>query len=84
MDDSEDLPSSGSDRVIEREETYEHETYGLVEITGIWKGVHGVDTTHEANEKDVFIVRYSANEDGKEVDELTDTLDEFLESIEWN
>lgn len=81
MGDSEDLPSSEAGKVIEREETYEHETYGLVEVTGIWKGVNGVDTTHEANEKDVFIVRYSANEDGEQVDELTDTLDEFLASL---
>ncbi|OIB59106.1 hypothetical protein [Natrialba sp. SSL1] len=81
MDGSKDLPSSGSDRVIERGDTYEHETYGVVEVTGIWKGVQGVDTTYEANEKDTFIVRYSAKEDGEQVGELTDTLDKFLESI---
>lgn len=82
MDDSDNLPSSEADKVIEREETYEHETYGIAEVTAIWKGVSGVDSTREANENDVYIVRYSANENRKEVDELTDTLDEFLKSIE--
>ena len=82
MGDSDDLPTSGADEVVERDETYEHETYGQVEVTGIWKGVHEVDTTREANEKDVFIVRYSTEESGERVDELTDTLDEFLASIE--
>ena len=82
MGDSEDLPSSGADRAIQREETYEHETYGEVTVTGIWKGVNGVDTTREVNEKDLYIVRYSANDEGEQVDELTDTLDEFLDSIE--
>jgi hypothetical protein len=81
MDDSKGPPSSRSDRVIERGEMYEHEKYGLVEVTGIWKGVKGVDTAPKANKKDVFIIRYSANENGEQVDELTDTLDEFLRSI---
>ncbi|MCU4926354.1 hypothetical protein OB905_10210 [Halobacteria archaeon AArc-dxtr1] len=82
MGDSGELPSSGADSVIERGETYEHETYGLVEVTGIWKGVNSVDTTREANEKDVYIVRYSASEDGEQIDALTDTLETFLESVE--
>ena len=82
MDDANDLPSSGADTVVEREETYEHETYGVVEVTAIWRGVSGVDSTREANENDLYIVRYSANEDDADVDDLTDTLDEFLDSIE--
>ncbi|RQG90839.1 hypothetical protein [Natrarchaeobius chitinivorans] len=82
MSNSDDLPSIGADTVIEREKTYQHETYGLVEVAGIWKGIQGVDSTREANEKDVFIVRYSTKEDGEQIDELTDTLDEFLDSIE--
>ncbi|RQG89630.1 hypothetical protein [Natrarchaeobius chitinivorans] len=82
MGESGDQPNSNSDQVVEREGTYDHELYGEVEVTGIWKGVEEVDTTRNSNEKDVYIVRYSADEDGEQVDELTDTLDEFIESIE--
>lgn len=82
MGDSEDLPGSDSDLAIERGETYDHAEHGQVEITGIWKGVEQVDKARHTDEKDVFIVRYSAEIDGEQVDELTDTLDEFLRSIE--
>jgi hypothetical protein len=77
-----DDPGSDGEQVIERGETYEHERHGDVEVTGIWKGIDEVDGTRDANENDVYIVRYSADEDGKQVDELTDTLDEFLEAVE--
>ncbi|OVE86221.1 hypothetical protein [Natronolimnobius baerhuensis] len=82
MDETTDLPSSGADTVVERGETYDHDQYGTVEVSAIWKGVNGVDTTREAVETDTYIVRYSADDDGDPVDELTDTLDEFLEAIE--
>jgi hypothetical protein len=82
MGESDEQPGSDGEQVVEREETYEHERHGEVEVTGIWKGVEEVDGTRDADENDVYIVRYSADEDGKQVDELTDTLDEFLESIE--
>ena len=77
-----DLPGSDSEQVVERGETYAHAEHGEVEVTGIWKGIEQVDKTHHTDEKDVFIVRYSAEIDGEQVDELTDTLDEFLRSIE--
>lgn len=77
-----DLPGSDSEQIVERGETYAHVEHGAVEVTGIWKGVEQVDKTHHTDEKDVFIVRYSAEIDGEQVDELTDTLDEFLRSIE--
>lgn len=82
MGDADDLATSESDRVIERGETYDHTEYGLVEVTGIWKGVEQVDTAHNTNQKDVIIVRYSAQGDGEQIDELTDTIDEFLTAIE--
>lgn len=82
MGDEDELPSASADRVIERGDSYDHERYGRVEVTGIWKGIDGVDTTREADEKDVYIVRYAAEEDGERVDELTDTLEEFLDAIE--
>lgn len=82
MDDPDDLPGPGADRVVERGETYDHAEHGHVEVTGIWKGVEEVDAARHTDEKDVFIVRYSAEINGEQVDELTDTLDEFLQAIE--
>lgn len=82
MGESDDLPSAGSEFVVEREETYTHDEHGSVTVTAIWKGIKEVDTTQTANEKDTYIVRYSANEDGEPVDELTDTLSEFVESVD--
>lgn len=81
MGDSGDLPGSDSDLVVDRGETYNHAEHGQVEVTGIWKGIEQVDTARQTNEKDVIIVRYSAEINGEEVNELTDTLDEFLQSI---
>ncbi|MFC7140064.1 hypothetical protein ACFQMA_09485 [Halosimplex aquaticum] len=82
MDGSDDLPGSDSERIIERGETYSHTKHGQIEVTGIWKGVNQVDKAHHADERDTFIVRYSAEVNGEEVDGLTDTLDEFVQYIE--
>lgn len=82
MDESDDLPGADSDLAVERGGTYEHDDHGEVEVTGIWKGVEQVDRAHRTDEKDVFIVRYSTAVDGERIDELTDTLDEFLQKIE--
>lgn len=82
MGDSDELPGSDSDMVVNRGETYNHAKHGQVEVTGIWKGVEQVDKAGHTNEKDVFIVRYSTEINGEEVDELTDTLDEFLQFVE--
>lgn len=82
MGGSDDLPGADSDRVVERGETYEHAEHGPVEVTGIWKGIEQVDRTRHTNEREVFIVRYSAELEGERVDELTDTLDGFLGAIE--
>jgi hypothetical protein len=82
MGDDDELPSPDADRVVERGDQYEHDRYGTVEVMGIWKGIEGVDSTGEAKEKDVYIVRYTTDEDGEQVDELTDTLNEFLDAIE--
>lgn len=82
MGDSDDLPSSESDRMVEREETYEHDKFGLVEVTGIWRGIDQVDSAHHTDQKDTIIVRYSTEEDGEQVDELTEPLDEFIEATE--
>ena len=82
MDDSNDRPGAESDRVVERDETYDHDEYGAVVVTGIWRGIQQVDAAHHTNRKDVIIVRFSAERDGESIDELTDTLDEFLEATE--
>ena len=82
MGDSDDLPGSDSDLAVERDETYNHSEHGQVEVTGIWKGVEQVDRARHTDEKDVFIIRHSAEINEEQVDELTDTLDEFLQSIE--
>ena len=80
MGDSDDLPSSESDRVVERDETYEHDDFGLVEVTGIWRGIRQVDSARHTDQKDVIIVRYSTEDGGEQVDELTEPLDEFIEA----
>ncbi|MFC7212546.1 hypothetical protein ACFQO4_00390 [Saliphagus sp. GCM10025334] len=82
MGDSDDLPGSQSDRVVKRDETYEHDDFGLVEVTGIWRGIHQVDAARHTEQKDVIIVRYSTEEDGEQVDELTEPLDEFINATE--
>ncbi|AEH37158.1 hypothetical protein [Halopiger xanaduensis] len=81
MGDSDDLPGSDSEMVVSRGETYNHAKHGQVEVTGIWKGVENIDKARHTDEKDVVIIRYSAEINGEEVDELTDPLDEFLQSI---
>lgn len=82
MDDPNDLPGPEADRSVERGETYNHAQHGRVEVSGIWRGVNEVDSARNTNQKAVIIVRYSAEQEGERVDELTDTLDEFLEAIE--
>lgn len=78
MEDSDDRPGSDADRVVERDETYEHSEHGRVTVTGIWRGIEEVDSAHNTNQKDVIIVRYSTTTDDEPIDELTDTLEEFL------
>ena len=85
--DSDDLLSPETDRVaegrlVERDETYDHDRYGLVEVTGIWNGTHHVDSAHKTNRKETIIVRFSAEDGDEPVNEYVDTLDEFLEAIE--
>lgn len=83
MSDVENPHESGPNQVVERGETYPHSDHGRVIVTGIWKGVHQVDTARNTNETGVIIVRYSTEGGGTTVgvDELTDTLDEFLTAI---
>ena len=83
MGDDAESPRSGDGRLVERGNTYDHDQHGRVEVTGIWRGIEEVDEARNTNEKDVIIVRYSCERDeGERVDELTDTLPEFLEAIE--
>ncbi|SER66621.1 hypothetical protein [Natrinema salaciae] len=82
MEDPDDLPGSEADRMVERDNTYTHSAHGRVTVTGIWRGVEEVDSARNTNQKDVIIVRYSTVENDEPVDELTDTLDEFLDATE--
>lgn len=79
MSDGEDLPRDEADRAVEREEVYEHEEYGDVKVTGIWRGINEVDEAKNTNDKDIIIVRFSTQSDEEQVDELTDTLPKFLD-----
>lgn len=58
--------------------TYDHTEYGRVQVTRIWRGAHRVDTAHHTDESGVIIVRYATEQGERSVDELVDTLDEFL------
>ena len=49
MGNSDDLPGSESDQVVERDETYEHDNFGLVEVIGIWRGIHHVDSSNSSS-----------------------------------
>lgn len=82
MDDDSEVPGSGSDLAIERGETYDHADHGQVAVMGIWKGVEQVDTARRTDEKDIFIVRYSTEINGEQVDELAETFDEVLQAID--
>ena len=78
-----DVHRSDDDRIIERGQTYDHDQHGQVEVTGIWQGVQEVDETRNTGEKDVIIVRYFCKStDGGQVEDFTDTLDQFLEATE--
>ena len=84
MNDIKEVGSLEDGSVIERGEQYDHATYGRVTVTGIWKGVHRVDSARNTSDTDIIIVRYAMgqNEGRGGADELTDTLDEFLAAIE--
>lgn len=82
MTGGDDPLNSESDQIVERGESYDHAEYGRVEVTGIWRGVHRVDTAHNTDESDVIIVRYATEQGESPAEELTDTIDEFLEVIE--
>lgn len=72
-------------KAIERGEVYDHETYGRVEVTGIWHGSQWVDTAPPLNDHEVgdqpIIIRYTPGNGGWD-DELAATRDEFLDAVE--
>lgn len=82
MTDGDDPLDSEPDQVVERGETYDHAEYSCVEVTGIWKGVRRIDTSHHTDESDVIIVRYATEQGEPPAEELTDTIDGFLAAIE--
>lgn len=76
MDDDETTPA------IERNETYNHEQHGTVEVTGIWQGVNRVDATRDRDTSDTIIVNFTVVSDSEMNTELTDTLDGFVNALE--
>lgn len=80
MSDTDDLPGSQTDRIVENGERYTHSEYGRVEISDIWNGIREVDSTRDTTQSDVIIVRYAPVRDGDAIDGFTDTLTEFLEA----
>ena len=84
MNEGEDAHSSEREVVVERGETYEHADHGRVSVTGLWEGVHHVDSARNTNGTGVIVVRYSVEEEERCVEdaEYADTLEEFLTAIE--
>ena len=84
MSDTRKIRSGEEDVIVERGGQYDHETYGPVTVTGIWKGVHQVDRARNTTDTGTIIIRFAPdqNEEIAEAEELIDTLDEFLAAIE--
>lgn len=82
MDDSNDLAGPEAGRSIKHGEEYNHAQHGRVEVSGIWRGINEVDSTRNTDQKEVIIIRYSAEQENERAVELTDTLDKFLQAIE--
>lgn len=82
MAEPDELSEANADRPIERGAPSVHVEHGRVEVTGSWQGINEVDSARNTNRTDVIIVRYSTERDRGSMDELTDTLDRFLEAIE--
>lgn len=81
VSDSDDLSNTGSNKIV-KSETYHHTEHGRIKVTGIWKGTEQVDKVLHNDDKDSFIVRYSVGHSRKMIGEFTQTLDNFLQSIE--
>lgn len=67
---------------VKRGEMYHHDDHGRVEVTGIWRDVRKADSAHRTDDSDIIIVNYAPEDAELQVNELTDTLDEFLEKPE--
>lgn len=75
---------SGSDRPIERGETYSHARHGRVEVTDIWHGTRQVDSLPSSADRDEglpTVVRYVPVVGGDWSDELAETADDFRDAI---
>lgn len=81
MNNGERCASSASDQAIEDGETYDHAEHGYVEVTGIWHRTQRLDTTRDADEQDLIVVRYVPGEEGTWLDELAQSLDDFRDAI---
>ena len=84
MSDTKEIRSGEEDVIVERGGQYDHETYGPVTVTGIWKGVHQVDRARNTTDTGTIIIRFATDrsEEVTEAEELADTLNEFLAAID--
>lgn len=74
-------PSVETGRIVEQGETYCHEEYGTVEVTGIWCGTRPEDCVPIGTNRTV-VVRYSSGDDCDRTADLADTLVDFLTDVE--
>ena len=82
MNKKDQRPVSGSDRIVEHGEMYDHAEHGPVEVTGIWQRTHRLDTTRNGDGEDMIVVRYVPGTERKWIDELAEPLDDFLDAID--
>lgn len=74
-------PSAETGRAVERGETYRHEEYGAIEVTGIWRGTCSTDGVSTASNEQAVAIRYAPDDDRRRTDEFADTLADFLTAV---
>lgn len=72
-------PSSAeTGRIVERGDTFCHEEYGTIEVTGIWRGTRPTDSASIRDHEQTVVIRYSPGADCRRTEDLADTLGDFL------
>lgn len=81
MTTNEQAPDSGSTRVIEDGETYDHAEHGRVEVTGIWQRTRQLEMAYSTASQEMVVVRHVPADGGDWIDEQAEELDDFLAAI---
>ncbi|UTF54744.1 hypothetical protein [Natronosalvus rutilus] len=79
---SESTVKAGSYQEVEQGETYAHREYGLVEISGIWKGTEQLERVRYMDEKDTIIVRFTTRNSDERAREFAETFTNFVRDLE--